>query len=520
MTTSDYIIKAKQRHGNQYDYSKTQFVDKFTKVCITCPIHGDFFVLPHVHTRKNGTGCPHCSLQKRTTSIEEFIEKAKLQHGDKYDYTKVQYLNSHHKVCIICPEHGEFWQIPQSHLKGRGCPQCTSLHRFKTTQQFIDDAKKVHGDRYDYSKVEYRGNKTKICIICHEHGEFWQTPAYHLIGRGCYKCGQKAKNQRQILGNTLFIQKAKKIHGDKYDYSKINYVNSDTKVCIVCPEHGEFWQTPSSHLSGRGCKLCNKLSNKNTKQLRYNDFIQKAKNIHGNKYDYSKVNYVNSNTKVCIVCPEHGEFWQLPTNHLKGQGCKVCACIKQSKRSSLSTNDFIKRAQQIHGDKYDYSKVNYINAKTKVCIICHEHGEFWQTPSNHLAGYGCHACSKGKSAKEIKLKEILEAAFHNEEIIFQAHISWLKYQSFDFYFPKYRLAIEYQGGQHFVPIQYFGGKKAFIETRERDIRKYNISQENNCTILYFSFDKCDTGDFPYQVLMDEISLITAIKKHIYETDLC
>ena len=110
-----------------------------------------------------------------------------------------------------------------------------------------------------------------------------------------------------------FIEKAKAVHGDKYDYSKVEYVKAKEKVCIICQEHGEFWQTPNNHLRGEGCPFCY-----GSKKLTTEEFISKAKQIHGNKYDYSNVNYVNKYTKVCIICPEHGEFWQKPSNHLKG----------------------------------------------------------------------------------------------------------------------------------------------------------------------------------------------------------
>ena len=137
------------------------------------------------------------------------------------------------------------------------------------------------------------------------------------------------------------------------------------------------------------------------------EFIEKAKEVHGDKYDYSKVEYVNNHTKVCIICPEHDEFWQTPNNHVHGQGCPYCykqgigKKIKNEKRIKIKTikKDFVEKAKEIHGDKYDYSKVNYINRNTKVCIICPEHGEFWQTPKNHLCGQGCPHCGRNKNKR-------------------------------------------------------------------------------------------------------------------------
>lgn len=182
---------------------------------------------------------------------EEFIERARNAHGDKYDYSKVDYKGNGIKVCIICPIHGEFWQTPRNHIKGSECPKCVGKYRY-TTEEWIEEAKKVHGDKYDYSNVIYKGAFEKVCIICKKHGEFWQKANNHLNGDGCKKC----YNTKRRMGLELFIIFSKNIHGDKYDYSKVEYVNSRTKVCIICPKHGEFWQTPHSHLNCRGCPVC------------------------------------------------------------------------------------------------------------------------------------------------------------------------------------------------------------------------------------------------------------------------
>ena len=330
------------------------------------------------------------SMSKITTN--EIIAKAKLVHGDKYDYSKVDYVKDYIKVCIICPEHGEFWQRPHAHLQGQGCPKCKSKKQTCTTDEFIAKAKKVHGDKYDYSKVKYIDTKSKVCVVCPEHGEFWQTPDSHLSGCGCPKCANKNKGEYRRSSKKDFITKARKIHGDKYDYSNVDYVNNYTKVCIICPKHGEFLQTPSNHLNGQGCPKCKGDKTRERLTLSKEEFIQKANEVHGNKYDYSKVEYVNNRTKVCIICPEHGEVWQTPHNHLSGQGCPKCGVEKQTS----TKEEFIKKAKEIHGDKYDYSKVDYSNAHTKVCIICPNYGEFLQTPNNHLRGHGCPKCKRNK----------------------------------------------------------------------------------------------------------------------------
>lgn len=337
-------------------------------------------------------------------NTQEFIEKARAIHGDKYDYSKVEYVNAKTKVCIICPEHGEFWMAPNNHTHGthpQGCPKCNGIIRL-TTEQFISEAKSVHGDKYDYSKVEYKNNSTKICIICPEHGEFWQNPANHLKGFGCAKCSGMAK-----ITTEEFIEKAKTIHGDKYDYSKTKYVNAKTKICIICPEHGEFWKLPYVHLKGQRCTLCSNRKLGDKKRRTVEEFITKAKEVHGDRYDYSKVNYINTHTKVCIICPEHGEFWQEPNVHINQRcGCPYCfGKIKSSKE------EFIRKAKEVHGDKYDYSKVEYVNAHTKVCIICPEHGEFWQTPNGHLSGKGCENCHYTTKPYKFNLLEEFESEY-------------------------------------------------------------------------------------------------------------
>ena len=408
-------------------------------------------------------------------NTQEFIEKAKKIHGDKYDYSKVEYVNSHTKVCIICPEHGEFWQAPRHHLKGSGCPNCAGKIRL-TTEGFIRRAKEVHGNRYDYSKVKYVNTRRKVCIICPKHGEFWQIPLYHLNGSGCPYCAGKIR-----LTTEEFIRRAKDIHGDRYDYSKVEYVNARTKVCIICPEHGEFRQTASEHLRGQGCPKCAQEKKKDSSLTSTTEeFIRKAKEVHGDKYDYSKVKYVNVRTKVCIVCPEHGEFQQIPSNHLNGQGCPKCA---QEKHNS-TTEEFIRKAKEVHGDKYDYSKVEYVNAYTKVRIICPIHGDFEQNAHSHLNGRGCPKCNESQMEKNTA--KFLEE--NNIDYISQARkkdLVWLERQSLDFYIPKYHIAIECQGGQHFKTVDFFGGKRGYSDRLKKDLSKYNKCLSNNVKLIYY-----------------------------------
>lgn len=270
---------------------------------------------------------------KMTT--EEFIARAKEVHGDKYDYSKVEYVNSKTKVCIICPIHGEFWQRPSSHLEGYGCKKCANENRElgMTTEEYIAKAKEVHGDKYDYSKTEYKGSLGDVCVICKDHGEFWVNASAHINkGTGCAKCAIESKR-----GNFEdWLKRAKLKHGDKYDYSKVNFVDMHTPVCIICPEHGEFWQKPSDHLNG-GCIRCGGKWHRTREE-----FIEMAKAIHGDKYTYDKVVYVNSITKVIVTCKKHGDFLITPSALLQGQGCAECKRdkIKSKLVCGIGINDY------------------------------------------------------------------------------------------------------------------------------------------------------------------------------------
>ena len=197
--------------------------------------------------------------QKLTT--EEFIKKAREVHGDKYDYSKVEYVNNQTKVCIICKEHGEFWQRPLDHLKGHECSECGKIKnvesRRKTLDQFIDEARKLHGDKYDYSNVKYKNTSTKVCIICKKHGEFWQAPYTHLNGHGCPKCAYKGDRQRHIYSQEEIIDKIRSFFGERYSFEKVIYKAMKVPIILVCHEkdehgieHGEFSMRPDNIFSG------------------------------------------------------------------------------------------------------------------------------------------------------------------------------------------------------------------------------------------------------------------------------
>lgn len=437
-----------------------------------------------------------------------FIKKTKDIHGDKYNYSKIKYINAKTKICIICPKHGEFWQTPSNHLSGKGCPICGKEKTVKTKRKsvldFVEKAKKIHNNKYYYSKVEYKNNKTKVCIICPQHGEFWQIPSSHLQGSGCPKCSIIKNSNSKRNNLSKFIYKAQKIHNGKYDYSKSVYTTYHSDLCIICPKHSEFWQSPATHLRGCGCPQCGIDNIIEARKYTTKSFIEKAQKIHHNQYDYSKVKYIDCQTKICIVCSEHGEFYQLPSQHLQGCGCPKCGYNKSSDSHRKTTQKFIEESLVIQRDKYDYSKSIYKNANSKICIICPKHGEFWQTPYKHLQGQGCPICKSSRIETEIR-NLLLDNNIQFEE---QKKFPWLGLQSLDFYLPNYCIAIECQGLQHFEPLNFFGGEKELERLIQLDKRKLDLCKINNITILYYANYHYD---FPYEVITNKTKLINNIK---------
>lgn len=288
-----------------------------------------------------------------------------------------------------------------------------------------------------------------------------------------------------------FINRSIAVHGDKYDYSLVDYKNRDTNVKIICPIHGIFEQTPHNHMNGAGCYKCGREVTKNKLNYTKEDFIRVSNEKHNNKYDYSLVEYKTSQDKVKIICPIHGVFEQKANNHMSGYGCKKCANVENALKQRKTTEQFIEESKKIHGDKYDYSKTKYIKLTKKVCIICPKHGEFWQLPGNHLHGWGCKKCSQ--SHLEIEVSNALKDSGIQFE--YEKEFDWLKYEqkmSLDFYIPDKKIAIECQGSQHYFPGN-FGSKTIssldlFNLVLKRDAEKKKQCNEHGIKILYYTHE--------------------------------
>jgi len=286
------------------------------------------------------------------------------------------------------------------------------------------------------------------------------------------------------LTTEIFINRAHILHRYKYDYSKVTYKNSKTKIEIICPIHGIFIQVPDSHLCGKGCIKCGG-RDKSTKK----SFIMRATEVHGYKYDYSKVTYKNSKTKIEIICPKHGVFRQTPVHHLNGKGCRYCVPDKLSMLFRSTKGDFVNRAIIKHGDKYDYSLVEYRNAHKKIKIVCPKHGVFVQEPNSHIQGNGCPRCAYSNSSRVEKIWlqtlniESLEYGFiiKNKDRTFVV----------DGYDPTTNTIYEYLGSfWHGNPDKYDPddinpkNKKRFGDLYEDTMERINILEQDGYNVIY------------------------------------
>ena len=298
-----------------------------------------------------------------------------------------------------------------------------------------------------------------------------------------------------------FIIRAKEVHGDKFDYSQVNYVSRSTKVAISCSVHGIFWQQPNNHLNGDKCPGCRGLYKKGTPE-RASYQLQKAQEIHGDKYDYSMIDLSNvGNDKVSIVCPQHGQFTQLWNNHVSKihkNGCPKCGRVSTFDKTMLGNAKFISKAQKTHGTKYDYTDVNYQGAHKKVTIICGAHGPFECTPANHWhRGVGCTKCiNSNPSRGEAKIASWLAAQNIPYEYQKSYPDLWYKAKNgrlkYDFYLPTKNLLIEYDGEHHTQPISWskkIDGVERLKAQQIKDQLKESYALKHGIQLLRINFDQ-------------------------------
>ena len=491
LTTEEFVNRAIIKHGEgNYDYSQVDYMNGTIPVKIRCNACGHIFEQrPDSHLQ--GRGCPKCAITNRhpLTTFEDFLGKAHSVHSDKYDYSHVKWNKVTDKITIVCPEHGPFIQSAINHYWAKqGCPKCglkkLGANKRHTLQVFLRLSKEKHGDKYDYSLVtEYVNGTTPVKIICKTCGRiFEQKPKLHIMGNGCTYCANN-----KAIGTEEFIRRAKEVWGNRYGYDKVEYLGNKKKVIVTCPIHGDFQTTAYDFLQGHGCPQCGMESVKEKRRRKPEELLRIATEVHHGKYDYSKAVFINKRKKITIICPKHGEFEQTLGNHLLGQGCPKCKTEMQAELFSKTTENFIREAQAVHGNRYDYSLVEYKNNKTDVIVICPKHGQFKVAPQDHIAGgNGCPICAESKLERKVRIALDKKGIKYTHPA---RDFDWLRYerkQHLDFYLPEpYNVAIECQGFQHFVADERTG-EEGLALRQKMDRNKYNLCKDHGIKILYFS----------------------------------
>ena len=319
-------------HGYFYEYDLSNYNGAKSTIEIKCSEHGWFSQICEVHAM--GSGCPDCGIDRtaesRKVSYSEFIARSIDKFGDRYQYIESSWTGIHSTFEFICPEHGLKTILAQSHLRSpTGCYECSlnqnAIRSSLSHDEFIQRSTAIHDGKYNYSKTVYRKGRERIEIICPIHGSFLQLAESHIEGKGCKKCAVEDNGKRKSKqSESDFWMQVKAVHGDTYDLSKSIYTGIYDKLTVGCHIHGEFDISASSFKRGSGCRDCGIERTRLARISTKDEFIKKAKTVHGDIYTYHKVEYISAKTDVTITCKKHGNFFQAPTNHLSGNGCSAC----------------------------------------------------------------------------------------------------------------------------------------------------------------------------------------------------
>jgi very-short-patch-repair endonuclease len=361
------------------------------------------------------------NINTRKTN-DEFIKEVNLVHQDKYDYSLVEYKSNKTNIKIICRNHGVFEQTPKSHLKGSGCIKCI-IRKSKYNKEDIQrKLKELHGEKFEYPDFEFNSLEDNIILICKKHGESKKSIKEHLK-YGCNKCYYEVIGDNRRLGAQEFIDKSNKKHSNKFDYSKILELPKNKIVEILCQKHGSFFQKYNNHLSGNGCPKCKSskgeiMIENYLKENSINFYTQHIFNdcryINPLKFDFylydfniciefDGTQHYAKDTNESIFYDESTKIRdKIKTEYCKNNNIKLIRIKYHSiknidsilnkilKKEEVLTMEkkkefFIKKAIELWGYKYDYSKVDYVDYKTPVKI---GYKGLWytQTPNKHLQG--------------------------------------------------------------------------------------------------------------------------------------
>lgn len=536
LNLDEFEAKVMSAYNNKPNFKIKSYINMSTSVLINCEVHGEVSV--HPTTLIRGKGCPKCSMESVTLkmlkrNLTNNINKATILFNGKYDYSYGTFLGVTKPYKMICPEHGEFYRSFTVHLRGCGCPKCPTekvyteyMNRKKTrrkvitTDIFKEHVRNIHGNKYGLDKVIYTGIKNKVEVYCPKHDKYFTIIAEVLLrGAGCILCGrEKTVALRKITFEEWLASLVEKREdmGTYYDYSKAEFSSTKKKILIICPTHGEFWQTPSNHALGQNCPKCARVSSARKNAFTTEEIIRLFQEVHGDRYDYSKVTYTNMKTDITIICPIHGAFKQLPETHLTSKiGCSSCGDDLVASLLMRPEKEIFEAILNLYGDKYGLDLADYTGMSNRMKIICSEHGIVEVIPNSFIRGSGCPKCSGSTGEKYIS--SILHNL--NVEFIREYVISGYRYR-YDFFLKKYNIFIEYHGSQHYEAVKFFGGEEAFIRRKEMDLFKSELIKEHGGKLITLNYKDKEAGVLKEklisQLLSLSVSLTTLSNNHILE----
>jgi very-short-patch-repair endonuclease len=406
--------------------------------------------------------------------VKNFIEQLETGHAIIVHPTDLNNINWNTTLTIECRIHGSIKTTPYVLSVTKAKKLCYRCDKNSNTSEygfsdFINFLLTNYGNKFDTTKMEYNGNTSRAKICCIKHGCFYKIPKQLKANKPNYICDKcKLEDQQKD-----FIERARKIHNDFYRYDLVEFKGYTKKVKIICPVHGIFEQRAENHLKGDRCLKCVYDGYK----MDFEDFLKKAKEKYGNKYDYSMTNYINANTKIKIRCKKHKlVFEAYPRSHISDSYTEgICPLCQGEER----TKKFIERAKEVHGDYYDYRLVDltYITSCQKVPIICPRHGIFFQSMDHHInGGHGCPVCNS-HSKIEKKLYEYFQKLgidFMYQYSLPECSNKRCKRYKYDFYFTEHRLLLEIDDPGHFQENEIYRRRNDRIKNKLATNYGYNL----------------------------------------------
>ena len=506
----EILKRLRKVHGNKYEFEIPANVRTNIKIKFFCKLHGQSEAL--VSQLLAGNGCKNCgrvaASTKRALTTKQWVAKAKIIHGDKYDYSKTKYINSKTKVTVTCSRHGDFEINPSNHIQPtlrRGCKGCSGgkiLNFDNSTKklsqnEFLKRVKGATTKNLDFSKSIYNGQRETVKVICKIHGEFEAWPHNLFAGQSCPSCASIETGKKHRVDPIVITERLNSHFGSKYEIDQNSIKMVTKKIKLKCEKHGWFDGLLSNLLQSSGCPICTsqrvaKIRNKKN-TLTKGQIIKRFKLVHGDRYDYSSIEPNGTISVVKIKCEKHGVFEQKVSTHFSGKGCPDCGLEQKAVNATLGQGEIYQRLIDLNGKIFVYPPNCGLSLLNPMPIICREHGLFYQPLRIHLKGNGCSECSQSLGAKRVSnwLRE------HGIEYQVEFNIpAGKKGQPLraDFFLPDYDLFIEYDGEQHFRPVSLYSTNEetaleVFNQQKERDKAKDDWIRQNGFDLLRIRFDQ-------------------------------